>query len=95
MARETFDEVLQRRDGYTQAEVDETKQEILERIADGEDGFDIIDEYGLEPDYLEDLICWQEKRIVRRLALRKFIRTSGASSFVSEQPRKGDKKDVA
>ena len=23
-----------------------------------EDGFDIIDEYGLEPDYLEDLICW-------------------------------------
>mgnify|MGYP000687759581 CR=1 FL=1 len=36
MARETFDEVLQRRDGYTQAEVDETKQEILERIADGE-----------------------------------------------------------
>ena len=30
----------------------------MERIADGEDGFDIIDEYGLEPDYLEDLICW-------------------------------------
>lgn len=40
------------------AEVDEARQEILERIADGEDGFDIIDEYGLEPDYLEDLICW-------------------------------------
>ena len=58
MARETFDEVLQRRDGYTQEEVDETRQEILERIADGEDGFDIIDEYGLEPDYLEDPICW-------------------------------------
>ena len=37
MARETFDEVLQRRDGYTQEEVDETRQEILERIADGED----------------------------------------------------------
>ena len=35
-----------------------SKQEILDRIADGEDGFDIIDEYGLEPDYLEDLICW-------------------------------------
>lgn len=58
MARETFDEVLQRRDGYTQEEVDEIRQEILARIADGEDGFDIIDEYGLEPDYLEDLICW-------------------------------------
>lgn len=58
MARETFDEVLKRRDDYTQVEVDVVKQEILERIADGEDGFDIIDEYGLEPDYLEDLICW-------------------------------------
>lgn len=58
MARETFDEVLKRRDDYTQVEIDEVKQEILERIADGEDGFDIIDEYGLEPDYLEDLICW-------------------------------------
>ena len=69
MARETFDEVLQRRDGYTQEEVDETKQEILDRIADGEDGFDIIDEYGLEPDYLEDLIAGRKKRIVRRLAL--------------------------
>ena len=58
MERETFDEVLKRRDGYTQEEVDEARQEIQERIADGEDGFDIIDEYGLEPDYLEDLICW-------------------------------------
>lgn len=52
MARETFDEVLKRRDDYTQVEVDVVKQEILERIADGEDGFDIIDEYGLEPDIL-------------------------------------------
>lgn len=58
MERETFDEVLRRRDGYTQEEVDETRQEILDRIAEGESGFDIIDEYGLEPDYLEDLICW-------------------------------------
>ena len=58
MVRETFDEVLQRRDGYTQEEVDEIRQEILDRLADGEDGFDIIDEYGLEPDYLEELICW-------------------------------------
>lgn len=58
MERETFDEVLRRRDGYTQVEVDETRQEILDRIAEGESGFDIIDEYGLEPDYLEDLICW-------------------------------------
>lgn len=56
MQRETFDEVLKRHDGYTQEEVEETRQEILERIGNGEDGFDVIDEYGLEPDYLEDLI---------------------------------------
>ena len=56
MQRETFDEVLKRRDGYTQEEVEETRQEILERIGNGEDGFDVIDEYGLEPDDLEDLI---------------------------------------
>lgn len=56
MQRETFDEVLKRRDGYTQEEVEETRLEILERIGNGEDGFDVIDEYGLEPDYLEDLI---------------------------------------
>lgn len=56
MQRETFDEVLKRRDGYTQEEVEETRQEILERIGNGEDGFDVIDEYGLEPDYLEDQI---------------------------------------
>ena len=45
MQRETFDEVLKRRDGYTQEEVEETRQEILERIGNGEDGFDVIDEY--------------------------------------------------
>ena len=56
MQRETFDEVLKRRDGYTQEEVEETRQEILERIGNGEDGFDVINEYGLDPDYLEDLI---------------------------------------
>lgn len=56
MQRETFDEVLKRRDGYTQEEVEETRLEILERIGNGEDGFDVINEYGLEPDYLEDLI---------------------------------------
>ena len=32
MERKTFDEVLKRRDGYTQKEVDETRQEILDRI---------------------------------------------------------------
>ena len=56
MARKTFDEVLSERDGYTEEEIAEAREDILERIMDGEDGFDIIDEYGLEPDYLEDIL---------------------------------------
>ena len=54
--RQTFDEVLKKRDGYTEEEVTEARNDILNRIMEGEDGFDIIEEYGLEPDYLEDLL---------------------------------------
>lgn len=54
--RKTFDDVLRDRDGYTEEEITETRREILDRIMDGEDGFDVIEEYGLEPDYLEDLL---------------------------------------
>ena len=54
--RKTFDEVLRDRDGYTEEEITEARREILDRIMDGEDGFDVIEEYGLEPDYLEDLL---------------------------------------
>lgn len=53
--RPTLDEVLKKRDGYTE-EVTEARNDILNRIMEGEDGFDIIEEYGLEPDYLEDLL---------------------------------------
>ncbi len=56
MVRKTFDEVLRDRDGYTEEEIAEAREDILARIMDGEDGFDIIDEYGLEPDYLEDIL---------------------------------------
>ena len=52
----TFDEVLKKRDGYTEEEITEARRDILDRIMDGEDGFDVIEEYGLEPDYLEDLL---------------------------------------
>ena len=38
------------------SEVTEARNDILNRIMEGEDGFDIIEEYGLEPDYLEDLL---------------------------------------
>ena len=54
--RKTFDDVLRDRDGYTEEEIAETRRDILDRIMDGEDGFDVIEEYGLEPDYLEDLL---------------------------------------
>lgn len=54
--RPTFDEVLKKRDGYTEEEITEARRDILDRIMDGEDGFDVIEEYGLEPDYLEDLL---------------------------------------
>ena len=54
--RKTFDDVLRDRDGYTEEEISEARREILDRIMDGEDGFDVIEEYGLEPDYLEDLL---------------------------------------
>jgi len=54
--RPTFDEVLKKRDGYTGNEVTEARNDILNRIMEGEDGFDVIEEYGLEPDYLEDLL---------------------------------------
>ena len=52
----TFDEVLKKRDRYTEEEITEARRDILDRIMDGEDGFDVIEEYGLEPDYLEDLL---------------------------------------
>ena len=54
--RPTFDEVLKKRDGYTENEVTEARNDILNRIMEDEDGFDAIEEYGLEPDYLEDLL---------------------------------------
>ena len=54
--RKTFDDILRDRDGYTEEEIAETRRDILDRIMDGEDGFDVIEEYGLEPDYLEDLL---------------------------------------
>ena len=54
--RPTFEEVLKKRDGYTDEETDEARRDILDRIIEGEDAFDVIEEYGLEPDYLEDLL---------------------------------------
>jgi len=49
------------RDGLTSAEADEqilnARRELMRRIEDGEMPFDFCEEeWGLEPDYLEDLL---------------------------------------
>ena len=49
------------RDGLTSAEADEqilnARRELMQRIEDGEMPFDFCEEeWGLEPDYLEDLM---------------------------------------
>ena len=54
-------EVLIKRDGLTEEQacrsIDEARNELLDRLANGEYAFDICEEYfNLEPDYLEDLI---------------------------------------
>jgi hypothetical protein len=54
-------QVLMSRDGLTSAEADEqilnARRELMRRIEDGEMPFDFCEEeWGLEPDYLEDLL---------------------------------------
>ena len=54
-------EVLMQRDGLTETEAEELIQEarndFYERLAVGDMPFDICEEYfGLEPDYLEELM---------------------------------------
>lgn len=59
---ETIKEILMRRDGMTAEDADEliqeAKDDLLERIEDGDDtAHDICEEYfGLEPDYLMELL---------------------------------------
>ena len=54
-------QVLVERDGMQEEEakklIKEVKEVLLDRIENGEDAYDICEEYfGLEPDYLNDLI---------------------------------------
>ena len=54
---ETLKQILMRRDKMTAAEVQELIDEARERIAEGEDPEEILhDDFGLEPDYIFDLI---------------------------------------
>ena len=54
---ETLKEILIRRDGMTEAEADELIQEVRALVEDGADPEEILlFEFGLEPDYIFDLI---------------------------------------
>ena len=57
MPQETLKQVLMRRDGLSAAEADEMIAEARERVLEGEDPEEILhDDFGLEPDYIWDLI---------------------------------------
>ncbi|MCP4651549.1 MAG: hypothetical protein GY853_15915 [PVC group bacterium] len=52
--------VLMSRDDLTEAEadnmIDEMKDQLFSQLDEGEDSLYFMEEYGLEPDYLEDLL---------------------------------------
>ena len=53
---ESIKEILMRRDGMTSEEANEAIQEARERVAEGEDPEEILqDFFDLEPDYIFDL----------------------------------------
>jgi hypothetical protein len=54
---ESLKKVLMERDGLTSSEADEQISDAQERVMDGENPEEILhDEFGLEPDYIFDLI---------------------------------------
>lgn len=54
---ESLREVLMRRDGLSGNEADEMIEYAKSRVEDGEDPEEVLyDEFGLEPDYIFDLI---------------------------------------
>ena len=57
MAEESLREVLMRRDGLTRCEANEAIAEAKERVLAGEDPEEVLaEEFGLEPDYIYDLL---------------------------------------
>jgi hypothetical protein len=52
--------VLMHRDGLTQKHaeerVEELRNEFYQRLENGDDVWDLMDEVGLEPDYLEEFL---------------------------------------
>lgn len=63
MPRQTIKQVLMKRDEISAQEADnlieEAKDELQYRLAQGEMPYDICEEYfGLEPDYIDELISF-------------------------------------
>ena len=56
MPEKTFEQILIERDNYTPEDAETARHEALDRMISGEDPFDVLGEYGLEPDYLESMI---------------------------------------
>ncbi len=55
--QETIKQILMRRDGMSAEEADSVIWEARERVAAGEDPEEVLaDEFGLEPDYLWELL---------------------------------------
>jgi hypothetical protein len=56
---ETLKQVIMRRDNLTSDEADWRIAEARERVANGEDPEEILhDDFGLEPDYIFDILDW-------------------------------------
>ena len=57
---ESLEKVLKERDGLTDEQVEKTIDELratmYERLGNGEMPYDLLDDVGLEPDYLEYLL---------------------------------------
>jgi len=57
MAKVTeLEQIFMDRDGMTAAEARELRQEMMQRVWDGEDPEEILYEEGLEPDYVFDIL---------------------------------------
>lgn len=54
---ETLKQVLMRRDGMSSSDADDAIEDARERVFSGEDPEEILlEEFGLEPDYIFDLL---------------------------------------
>ena len=56
---ESLKEVLMRRDGLMEEEVDEFIEEARQAVREGDDPEAVLEEwFGLEPDYIFELVDW-------------------------------------